>query len=309
MTTILEQLAGRIATRRERYATKEVRGLPGLAQLSEPYIPSNFSLLLRQSRRRYVRKSTGVRVAEFIESPTAIARDYLALTYRRGPDLRSSQADAIRATIKRFPAFPHYATPVRFDDGFYVDVRRAFFSIMLAVGWNVSYFPNRFLGYGRPPRDFPFPDSPVARNSLVSVSQSREMVEFMPQTHSRHVLTTFNPLLNESISALIRDVLNSIAADALAAGAVYANTDGYIAPDARTAQRILQAVRDWGLDARIKARGPGAVRGDGNYKVGDLATDWFYRSDLRTQSVQSIATVEYKRWLQHTFQHIAARNQ
>lgn len=281
--------------------------MPSIKQLREPYLIGNASITLRESRRRFVRKSAALEIGEFLETPTTIARDYLALVYKKGPGLRGVQRESIEQIIKRFPAFPLYAKPSAFEDGIYIDVRRAFFSVMLVSGWNVSYHPLRFLHAGRKPSDFPFQDSSIARNSLVSVAQSRELVEFFPPNHKRHVITNYNPLLNESISALIRDVLHGVARAAIACGAVYVHTDGYIAPDENKALAIAQAIRDWGLEPRVKARGPGYVRGVANYAVGDSISKWVDRRYPTGQQFLSVAEVPHERWLQNNFEFLASR--
>lgn len=305
--SITSKIAGRVAARREKYLTREVKGFPPIRQLREPYLIGSASLTLRESRRRYVRRAAGLAIGEFLETPTTIARDYLTLAYGKGPGLRGPQKSEIEFVINRTPAFPLFATPKKFDDGFYIDVRRAFFSIMCVCGWNVSYRPRKFIGHGKPPLDFPFQDSSIARNSLVSVAQSRELVEFYPPNGKRHIISTFNPLLNESISALIRDVLHSLARVAIENGAIYVHTDGYIAPDENAAQRIIQAVKDWGLEARIKSRGAGNVKGVANYSVGEMSSKWVDRRFETGQTFSAIANVPYERWLQNNFSTLAAR--
>lgn len=304
---ITAAIAGRVAARREKYVTREVNGFPSVKRLVEPYLIGNASLTLRSSRRRFVRRSAGLQIGNVLETPTTVARDYLTLTYGKGPGVRSSQASAIAAIIKRAPAFPLYATPGQFDDGFYIDVRRAFFSVMCVAGWNVSYYPRKFLGCGKPPLDFPFQENSIARNSLVSVAQARDLTEYYPPHHKPHTITTFNPLLNESISALIRDVLHGIARVAVENGAIYAHTDGFIAPNENAANNIIQSIRDWGLDARIKGRGAGYVLGVANYKVGEMQSKWIDRRWQTNQTFAAIATVEHERWLQNNFSFLAAR--
>lgn len=306
-TPILQQMADRVKERQTKYQTKIVRALPPIRRLNEPYMLGSFSVTLRSTRKRYLRKSAALPIGETLETPSTLARDYLALVYRKGPGLRSTQRTTIEGIIQRAPAFPLYAVPQTFDDGFYIDVRRAFFSVMLVAGWNVSYLPKKFIGKGRPPSDYPFQESSISRNSLVSVASSRMLVEYFPPNHKRHVLTTFNPLLNESISALIRDVLHSLANTAVRSGAIYCHTDGYIAPDENTANRLIQAVRDYGLEARIKARGPGAVWGVANYRVGDQVSLWEGRRDEYAGPFQGTLEIEYDRWLRNNFSVLAGR--
>jgi hypothetical protein len=306
--TLVEQLLQLAVERRERYKTIEYDELPGREQVNERHIEGIISKVLLPTKQRWLRKKSliwlgdvdGVSIAE---APTTLARDYLKVRGFRAARLRGSTKELLWNTMQRAPAFPQFAKPGTYDDGYYLDVRKAFYAIMHVVGWNVAYAPGKFLLRGEPPRDFPFADNPTARNSLVTCSTRREIYAIDPPSWSPIRLAHFNVLLNTSLNVLIRDVLHAIASVAVAEGACYVHTDGYIAPSYRVARRIGQVIEDFGLAYSVKGRGQAQVSGLGAYRVGTKVSKL---ADRRPSEIRAVAQIESLTWLQHRMESLAA---
>lgn len=295
----LEQKA---LTRRDRYRVTERTRLNPQRIYDEPYFLSRYAHTLTKSRQRFLAAPLALRVGNTIESPTTLARDYLKLTYVRAPGLRGIARTIIPEAMKRTPALPLYAEPCKFREGFYLDVYHCYFSILLTVGWNVAYVPRKYFLAGLPPLDFPFPEHSVARNSLVSCSMHSDIVRFIPPKPTAQSIGSYNPVLNETITVLIRDVLHAIAWQARALGAVYWHTDGCIAPSQQSAEAIEQMVGDWGLEITYKAIGPGQVWGVGSYCVGDKTTV----RQVEARGYDGLIELDYARWLQTRFSRFAS---
>jgi hypothetical protein len=158
--------------------------------------------------------------------------------------------------------------PTLLNDGaVYLDIKSTWFSIMRVVGWDVDYYPLKWLGAGTPPLDFPWKDNKIARSALVSVAQSLTIPMYDPKKHKIIQRPTYNKFLNWGVYAIIAHVLSAIAYEAIHAGAVYVNTDGFIVADDK-AERVAAVLDSWGLDYSAKAHGTGFVMGPGCYKVG-----------------------------------------
>lgn len=297
---LMPRIIERVHRRRERYSTEEVDVLPPpTAFPDESVIVGGYTRTTTQTLRRFLRKDVLISVDHSSDTPSALAKDYLKIVYRRGPVVTHTQG---RAIVNSIAPHPLYCNPTEFECGYYVDIASCYWSIMDAAGWNVDYFPGKWLSIGRKPHDFPWPDRGAARNCLVSCSTSSSMIQWDAAT-DLHVVAAYNPLLNKSLYALINDVLNAIAAQAVEAGAVYVHTDGYIAPDDRSASRICAIITDWGLRARIKAHGPGLVLSTQCYRVG--ASHSAHLSD-EPKLENGIKPVEYARWLQARMAYAAS---
>lgn len=195
-----------------------------------------------------------------VETPSAIARDYLSWKYHRGPIWTAAQDEALQEWH-----MPVACTPTLFEYGEYVDIKSAWWSIISIIGWDVDIWPGRWWRFGRPPSDFPFPDKPRARNSLVSVALSRKIKWWRPELGKVIVKNAYNRLYNRSLYVSVACVLSAIAIQALAVGAVYWHTDGAICPSAKVAQDVDDIIHLWGLGSSVKARGKGFCSSVGHY--------------------------------------------
>jgi hypothetical protein len=200
-------------------------------------------------------------------TPGDIARDYLALKYpNRRIRVTSSQW---HACVERRSKVPMFCTPMQLEQGVYIDLVSAYWSILKVVGWDVNYNPNKFLAVNSAMNDFPYPAEKMARNCLVSVG--------LPSTV--RIWTgkelTFgakpNRFINLVLWRLVTDVLNGVASEMVKAGAVYVHTDGYILPDNKAAL-AFEILDSWGLPSSIKYSGETDVRAVGGYRVGTQQT-------------------------------------
>ncbi len=112
------------------------------------------------------------------------------------------------------------------------------------------------------------------------------------------MLRRWNPLINYQIIRLISDILNALGAAAVALGAVYVHTDGYVFTTESAYESMTQVVRDWGLTPRLKSRGPGEIRGVGAYALGKI---YSRRKLNQTKAIKIIRAVNYAPWLQSRF--------
>jgi hypothetical protein len=176
---VLDIIEDRAHKRRERWKTTEVAPLPPPQDLAEPTIVSRFALCGLETHRRYIWNDILVAVNGVFETPSSVARDYLITKYKHGPRWTGAQKEKIRQELGGHPL---YVKPTQFEEGFYVDVRAAYWSIMVRCGWDVNYFPGRWLGFTDPPLDFPFSYDKRARNSLVSVARASEVTMWRPST-------------------------------------------------------------------------------------------------------------------------------
>lgn len=300
----LNELIERAKERQEKWNTITVRELPDPFTLKEVTFLGSYSYSLVSSRKRLIVKRDAISLNPLIrETPSAIARDYLKLKYKRSPIVKQVQALKLSQGLY---GVPNYAKPGRFDEGYYVDIKSAYWSIMSIVGWDPDYFPGKWLSAGRPPLDFPFQNHKIARNCLVSAGIPGTMTQYIPRGEFVEVKPG-NPLANLSLYKLIQDVLNSIAKQAIQAGAIYANTDGFITPDKKSAARVINIIYDWGLIPSIKAEGEGEVKSSGAYKVGGSVSIPFTKRD-KAQGIRRIYAPNYDKWLFENFQYWGREN-
>lgn len=297
------RLIERVHERQAKWQTVRVATLPLPQELTETAILGAYSYAFSGSRTRLIRSDMVISVNGTGDVPPALARDYLTITRGKAAPIKWAQLKRINETARPYPI---YALPQTFEDGAYIDVRAAFWSIMQVCGWATDYYPGRWLARGLGVRDFPFLDDThpqkVARNSLVTAGIVRPMQLWDAGRREPIEIPAANPLVNGQLVGLVHDVLHAIAWAARAAGAIYIATDGYIAPTRAIADRIVQAVADWGLVARVKADGRGWVAGAGNYRVGPVRS----KVRRRQQTVDNMQAGEWDGWLRARFAKLAA---
>lgn len=304
---VIDVLRNRAMRRRERYCTHIVSTLPTREEINEKHIDGTLTKTTQESDRRYILAAPSIDLGDGIrESPTAIARDYLTIGKFKAGRMRGTAGDRIETLMHRSPAFPSFAEPTVSDDGYYIDIHHAFWTLMLIAGWSVRYDPGRTLTRGRPPDDFPFSEISLARNCLVSVSISRGFSAISPPDWSRQQISGFNPLLNTALNVFIRDVLHALAYDTRRVGAVYAQTDGYIAPNFRVARDVAGVIDDYGLSYSVKARGPMRVVTTATYTVGPVATKTMALRTYAHSGGAGIIEPDHRRWLAAHLQSLSA---
>lgn len=296
---ILDHIIDRVHERRERRKHIELDELPPPEHIDETCFVGGFSISTVKSMKRYIKTPSCIAVDGCVETPSALARDYLTIKYGTGPRVSHEQFVGIMAGLMDAPL---YAAPGKFDSGFYVDIKACYWSIMNVAGWNVDYWPRKWLSKATPPNDFPWPRHKVARNTLVSIGRMSDASMWSPEKKYFDVRLG-NRLANMQLARLIADVLNSIAYRAKKAGAIYVNNDGYIAPNNKVASAICDIIRDWGLEPNFKGHGGGEVRGPGSYKVGRLKSKVVLD---KPTAINKIERVHYDKWLQKKFSYLAS---
>lgn len=301
---ILDDITNRVEERRRRWHHMELDFLPPYQGLQEVAIIGAFSICTLTTRYRMLleRKLLPV-VPGLRDTPSALARDYLMLKYKRSPHIITPQKEVV--TNDDILYMPIVATPGSFKLGYYIDIAATYWQIMNIVGWDLDYYPGEWLARGRPPEDFPFADNKTARNCLVSAGLGNDVTMFVPGEGIKSVHKG-NVLSNLQLYRLIVDVLQAIASEAVSVGAIYVNTDGYIVTTKQSASALVQAIADWGLEARIKYEGPGSIKGPGDYHIGRHKS----RAGLAKPTYMfKVREVEHKAWLKKRFEILATNHQ
>lgn len=211
-------------------------------------------------------------------TPGDIARDYLALKYpkRRIRCTTSQWKSCIESRNKA----PTYSKPGQLERGIYLDLSGAYWQITRAVGWDVEYNPERWLISRSRMTDFPFPREKMARNCLVSVGMPGAIRLWTGK--ELQFIQRPNRFVNLILWRLVNDVLNGIAADMLAIGAIYINTDGYILTESDE-QLGFEVLDSWGLIGKVKRRGVVDVKAVAAYKFVELADNGNTTSTFQTK--------------------------
>lgn len=244
--------------------------MPDVRTFTERAFVGTFSTTTTRSKRRYLLQDTLIKsLTDWGQTPSELARDYLDIAYPRKLRATGEQCEA----FSKPRSMPLYYAPYVTNDGVYVDVRSAFWSIMSVVGWDVDYMPGKYLSPGRAPYDFPLPNHKVARNCLVSAGLDNSVTVWTGNKFEE--TKPFNVHKNLGLWSCIADILHMIAVYAVkVCKARYVNTDGYIVPGFHAGD-LIQYIQSIGLPYAIKDAGATMVTGVGSYRVGDTQTHNF----------------------------------
>ena len=315
---IIELLTEAAIKRAHRTPYTILNKLPNPYTLQEWAILGTYSFVLMQTKRRLLRRDGLLNLNLGLkETPGAIARDYLNITYKRSPTIKHEQAVIFKNSIEQINNAPRYFKKSRFEHGFYIDIKSTYWTFLLIAGWNLDYYPDYWLSAGRPPLDYPFPENKTARACLVSVARPGLTLQYNPDGRTPEEKFPQkkygNKVINLGISKLISDVLHAISSQAIALGAVYVNTDGYIAPNEKIAAQIGQMIYDWGLPARVKGEGSGEVTGATSYDVGGMSSRPYEiekeKNLISTNSTEKLIStydIPHQKWLQKRFSKLAS---
>jgi len=271
---------------------------PSLQEINEPMYVGSFSWTTSSTKRKIVLRPYASAIYAPLLTPADIARDYLSVKYPKRARISSRQY----WDIKVHRSAPLYANPGYLSNGFYVDLKSAYWSILQVIGWDVDYLPGRFIGVRSSVQDFPFPDYKLARNCLVSVGLPGKSTlwtgsEIVQQRRP-------NRMINLVLWSAVQDVLNSIAADMIdRAGALYVHTDGYIVPASKI-QDAFAVADEWGLPLSIRHEGDAKIYGAGMYEMGKHL---YNRVKLRKPMPIDKVDRTYKEWLRPRFSQLSER--
>lgn len=263
--SIDEYLHARAEERQARYKTIIVDSFPPLNIMNERIYWGVLSWTLPARKERWLKPSAVINIGHGIQTGSEVARDYL--DYYHPDRLRATGRQAEMITMHR--SAPIYCEPSVRDGMSYVDISSAFWSIMSIVGWDVDYFPGKWIVKGRPPLDFPLGDHKVARTSLVMCGLPTPMRVWNGERMIAQ--RRENKHINLGLWSLIMDTLHALGAQAVRLGAIYVHTDGYILPS-ENADEMIDIIHSFQLQAKVKARGLAVVLGMGNWRIGERRT-------------------------------------
>lgn len=279
-----------------------VEKMPLTRELTETTFIGAFSWTQIGAKRRWLIRRHAIDIGQGIHvTPTDLARAYLK--YKFGATYRKRcTTSQYKSCIGVHHQAPLYANPSRLDSAVYLDVKSAYWQILFTGGWNIEYNPQKWIGWGSPLNDFPYPDIKMARNALVSVSLAGSMRVW--QDGQLKVWKRGNQYVNLIMWAYVQDVLNGIAWDMVhMAKAVYVNTDGYIVADEYLEHAY--AVADlWGIHITPRHTGAAVVRGAGDYDIGTRLSG--YRARLGHYPIDKI-NPHGGEWLRDKYRTQAAR--
>ena len=265
LSSILQSLKAKAEEKNAKVLSVVVDEFPPFEEMKERVIIGDFSMSALESKRRWIAEEVAMKPFDVWQTPTQIVRDYLTTKYIFPLKIRTNNAQAV--SIPR--SAPLLAKVGYHGEGVYADIRSAYWQIVRAVGWDVEYFPNRFVCKQSDLEDMPewLHSCKPARASLVSLARPSNLSVWTGK--DLIIERSFNPILNMRLVALVNDVLMSVAAEVkhFCTSVSYINTDGYILgmKDVRTFTAIMH---DWGFDFRYKATGKVRVFGVGAYTVG-----------------------------------------
>lgn len=297
MQTSHSSVISKLQERHEKQDISVVDGFPMLYDVRDNVILGSFSWYWMNAKHKDILRPFVLNFDGVLTTPSEVARTYLELKYKK---MRAT-GEQVREFQKSRSA-PLFAKPHSFDEGVYIDVRSAYWQILQIVGWDADYYPNKWLGRGEPMDDFSYADIKLARNCLVTAGLPSDATFWRGQEQQFKRLATHNRTSNLGIWALTMDVLHGVAWDAVRAGAVYAHTDGYICHTSRLGA-VMDAISDWGLEARIKKSGKIEVYGVGSYSVNDTST----KTPRQSMSYDGLLLPDYYRWLKARIKFFAER--
>lgn len=248
------EIVERQRERNEKYHIHVLKRFFDIRRLPHPATLGSFSWSSLPIKTKWLNAPHAFNNGGGMVTPGDLARDYLSIKY---PDR------AIRCTTDQWQKSvsdrrqpPIYCNPCQLESAVYLDLSGAFWQIVRAVGWDVSYNPGKFLTSNSRMTDFPYPQNKMARNCLVSVGLPAPM-RMWTGTEIKFVKKP-SKFVNLILWRLVMDVLNSVAADMIDAGAVYVYTDGYILPYEKLDQ-AWSILESYGLEGRVKFEGEADV--------------------------------------------------
>ena len=255
-----------LAERHTKQQIEIVDRFPSLLEVKDNVMLGSFSWYWMNSKRKDILRPFAMNFTETISTPSELARAYLELKY---PKQRAT-GEQLREFEKPRSA-PLFSKPQTLEEGVYIDIRSAYWQILQIVGWDADYNPQKWLARGEPMDDFPYADIKLSRNCLITAGLPSEASFWHGQDAKFKKVNTHNRSSNLGIWALTMDILHGVAWDAIQAGAIYAHTDGFIC-HAKRYDAVVSAIREWGLESRVKMAGETKVYGVGCYQIGEHGT-------------------------------------
>jgi hypothetical protein len=234
-----------------------------MTSLTRPTVLGSLSWTCIPDKHRWIINHHATDIGAGWVTQTDVARDYL--DYKYGHWKGRVTTGQYNEVVARKRSSPLVAIPGQYDNAVYVDLDSAYWTILKIVGWDVDYYPLRFVNVRSDNRDFPTPELKLARNSLVTMGLPGSMKMWTGE--KLIVKKTGSRYINLVLWALVQDVLNAFAVDMLRIGAIYAHTDGYIIPEAQL-DDAWSLAGAWGLSLSVRHHGDATVYGPGAYSIG-----------------------------------------
>lgn len=191
------------------------------------------------------------------------------------------------------------------DDATYVDLKGAYHQIYSRLWLDVKY-PCGMGTMDLEPIAEALSEWKAARNSIIG--QIRSMQGQIIKGKHRKNIRLENPYLSPHLWATVQAILNEIASCAIAWGAVYVATDGYILPSVY-ATGFCDFLNEMGLNYRLK-QGEADIKAWACYKVGDKTTVAYRdRPDMKGGKIYNInltddsQPMKLLKWWQWTVQN------
>lgn len=277
-----------------------VSKFPPLESLTALTFLGSFSWTSQASGEKWIKTKYAHDLGAGWVTPADIARDYLAVKFQ-GKRQRCNKIQWAEV-VKLRKHQPLFAEPCSLTSAYYLDLKSAYWQLLMLGGWDVEYSPKRFLSPRSDVYDFPVPQIKLARNSLVSMGLPSGANVWIPSVGFAQK-KPYKPTVNLILWGFVQDVLHGLASDMVQkAGAVYVNTDGYIIPANKLAEAI-QVADNWGLLVTIRDEGRAEVRGAGDYDIGG-------RTSRRVRTVPRAFSYIHPReidWLRHKVKFFSKR--
>lgn len=289
---------------REKYAGYTVHLVdrwPAMSSITCECIIGSMVITSTSTKQRWMLAKDAVAFGDTWVTSADLARFYLNLKFK-GVKRRITTLQW-KEFYETPRSMPLSAFPCTMDNGYYVDIRSAYWSILRSVGWDVDYMPEGWLKVKDhlTVNDFPFSEIKMARNCLVSLAADGSRMMRCWNGSQMYFRKSGNGLVNKMLWSLVTDVLNNVASECLRGGAVYSFTDGFIVPEEH-AQNVTSIISSWGLPSSVKHFGPTEIKGAGAYKIGSFTTRKFKLQ--RGHSIHK-CNPRASEWLKPRFKHFS----
>ena len=261
---MLESMIGIRKSKLEGWSIDLVRRFPKLQTLEAMTYLGSFAWSQPHTRKKIIRTGFAYDLGGGFCSPADIARDYISAKF---------QGERLRCNSKQYDDFvrnrihqPLYCEPVTGMDAYYVDLKSAYWQILMCGGWDVDYSRNSFLSVRSDMFDFPVPHLKLARNTLVSIGLPSQSTVYHPEKGFMK-MKGGGGSVNLVLYGFVQDFLHCFAHEMIErALAVYVNTDGYIIPK-QSLNEAMKIAEEWNVLLTVRYSGVATVRRVGDYDI------------------------------------------
>lgn len=241
-----------------------VKSFPKVKELESLTFLGSFAWSQPSPKNKLIKPSHAHNYGAGFCTPADIARDYISVKFD-GVRLRCNSRQ-YQDFVKERKHQPLYCEPVTGMRAVYVDLKSAYWQILMLGGWDVDYSRDKFLSVRSDVFDFPFPHLKLARNILISIGLPGQSTVWSPDKGFKRIRSG-GGTTNLVLYGFAMDFLHCFASEMIdRAGAVYVNTDGYIIP-AFEYQNAMSIADEWGVRLEPRYDGYATVRRVGDYDI------------------------------------------